>query len=541
MKRIFQDVFDKQKNKVLIIVIMFILISLFSFLNPLIIKNLMDEGMTEKNFKIVWISALILLLMTLLQQVAVLIQARLSTSIKNEFILELLLKTFRKLTKLKMEYFNKNNSAEILSRLTYDTEITGWIVDHNMFSSISNIVGIISGTAGLIFVSGKLTILVFLFIPLKLYLVYGISKKNEIVEQKVISETSIFNAWFGNIINGIKEIKLWNLYSDKQLECEKRKRKVLRLTRESDMLNNYNMSGDIILTELLLVSLYIAGGWMVGHEELTIGGLIAFISYSVAITGPISSIMNLKYLYSTIKPSLERLDDFFGLEEEATAKETMSIEGFQSIEMKNVSYAYDEKNVLNKVNLKINKGDKIAIVGDNGSGKTTLINLLLRFMKPTSGEILFNGKDINNLEVDAYREWFSVVDQSTYIYSDTVMNNINLQKKVKYEKVVSICKENDVDALINGLADGYDTILDEDAQNLSGGERQKLAFARALVKDSEILILDEPTSNYDLRSMQEWLKRILDEHERKTIIIITHDDRISDRIEKVYTLKDGSC
>ncbi|MDF2941822.1 MAG: transporter ATP-binding protein [Herbinix sp.] len=536
---IFLESIKRYKYKLALIVFTFVLASLFSFLNPYIVKNIMDQGMANKDFRYICMLSLLLLLVYVCQQIINLFQAKLSIEVKNQFINDLMGKSFAKLMRLKLEYFNKNNTTEIVRRLYHDAEMAGLIVDRNMISVLSYAVCMVSGCVGLILLNWKLSILVFLFVPIKSIIIYHMTIRNERLEREVIVKTSDFSSWFGNIINGIREVKLWNLYSVKGEEYRCKQQQILAIDKKREMVNTYNICGDSMVNAILTVLLYTGGGWLVSNGRLSIGGLVAFLAYSLSVTGPITSIMNLRYFFSSITPSIERMCDFFELEEELSGNEIIGNNEFRNLTLENVTYAYGENKVIKNLNLKIERGDKIAIVGQNGVGKTTLIQLLLGFIRPADGNICINGKEIGDIRLNDYRELFSIVSQNVYMFKDSVIHNLDLKNECDLEEIMLVCKKNGVDDVICNLPTGYHSLLEENGANLSGGERQKLALIRAVLKKGEILIMDEPTSQYDAVSADTFMNRIINEYKEKTMIIITHDNRVLDKVDKIYTLEKG--
>lgn len=537
--KIFIETVLKYKSRIIFILITFLITSLFTFLTPIIIRNIMDQGMAKKDFRYICIQSILLLLLYAGQQLINLFQAKLSIEVKNQFINDLMGKSFAKLMKLKLEYFNRNNSAEIVNRLYHDAEMTGLIVDRNVISVVSYAVGMISASIGLILLNWKLSILVFLFVPVKFMIVYFMALRNERLEREVIVKSSEFSAWFGNIVNGIREVKLWNLYHTKAEEYSSQQQQILEINKKREMVNTYNICGDSLVNAILMVLSYIGGGWLVSLGRLSMGGMVAFLTYSISVTGPITSIINLRYFISSIKPSIERMWDFFELEEEFSGQDIIANCDFKELTLKDVTYAYGENKVIKDLNLKIERGDKIAIIGKNGVGKTTLIQLLLGFIQPIDGNIYINGKNIRDLQLNNYRELFGLVSQNVYLFKDSVLRNLDLKRDCDMEEIKFVCNRNGIDPIIHKLPYGYDSLIEENGANLSGGERQKLALVRAVLKRGEILILDEPTSNYDAVSADTFMDRVVKEYQEKTMIIITHDNRVLNKVDKIYNLEQG--
>jgi ATP-binding cassette subfamily B protein len=257
--------------------------------------------------------------------------------------------------------------------------------------------------------------------------------------------------------------------------------------------------------------------------------------------------MNVKYSFANMLPSARRLFDFLDTNECEEKKllvmnnseiDIQSTNG--EIEFEDVNFSYEEggKKILQQISFKIAKGEKVAIIGSNGSGKTTMINLLLRFYKPQKGRILVDGININTIKLTEYRRLVSAVTQNPYLFNTTILNNILMKKA--YSK-----KEYD-EALLYSQSGDFVSIHDDCKQNignngvmLSGGQKQKLAIARALYKNSKILILDEATANFDIASEENLFKAIQNTFVEKTIIYITHKINILKYVDRVIWLEKG--
>jgi len=210
------------------------------------------------------------------------------------------------------------------------------------------------------------------------------------------------------------------------------------------------------------------------------------------------------------------------------------------IKFENVSFGYDKnKTILKNINFEINSGEKVAIIGSNGSGKSSIINLILRFYKPDAGRILLDDVNIEDLNLKDYRSLISVVSQDVYLFDTTIKENINLSLPVADSEVHRAAKESGADKFIDRLSEKYDYSVGENGSKLSGGEKQKVAVARGLVRDSKILILDEATSNYDVESEIELCEYIKENYTDKTVIVITHKPEILKIMDTIYVLQKG--
>ena len=359
--------------------------------------------------------------------------------------------------------------------------------------------------------------------------------------ERLIENYCDFSLWLGDNIEGVKYIKLWNLYDQRYMFFEKKLKSIINSEKENTMLDTYNMCSEIILGWVVTGILYILGGILVVKGSLTIGGVLSFITYSNYVTGPISSIINLKYFLSRIYPSGERLFKFLDLENEYNPVNAIEINKENlEIQFKKVAFTYTEKGeVLKDINFSVLKGEKVAIIGSNGSGKTTLVNLLLRFIEPTSGEIEICNENINKIRLEEYRSLFAVVSQEPYLFYDTIQNNINLDESGKEDMVNNACLQSGASEFINKLPEKGNSMVGQNGAKLSGGEKQKLAVARAIVKDSPIVILDEATSGFDVESDSYLHDIILNELVGKTVIMITHRYENLIGMDRVYRLSEG--
>ncbi len=206
------------------------------------------------------------------------------------------------------------------------------------------------------------------------------------------------------------------------------------------------------------------------------------------------------------------------------------------IEFKNVSFSYNNEKFLDNLNFTINKNEITSIIGKNGIGKTTIINLILCIYKPIKGEILLDNTNINNIDKKAYLKEISVLNQDTYLFNLSIRDNFNIVNKNK-EKQVEICRLIGIDEFINGLANGYDTIIDENSKNISKGQQRLISLARTLLKESKILILDEVESNIDLNTINRIINILKNYKKNHTIILITHKKEIIESSDKVIKIK----
>ena len=501
-------------------------------------RNIMDEGIIRKDVKIIKTSSVVLVIIIVIEELFGIIQTNLFIGLQNKIILKLYTKVSQTLFYAKIDYFLHNNSAEITNKISTDIYNVSSLADSSIMNMFGYVLQVFSGIAGLLVINWKLALLVLSVVPVKYFLIRRFSKEEESIFEQWIEASADFSAWLGDTVNGIREIKLWNMYEKKQQDVIKKQEKVLELNRRSKLLLAYNNSSDSAVQSLVVAALYGIGGYFICREQLTLGSLTAFISYNNYVIGPISLILNLKIILAQVKPSVQRLKEFFVIETEKKEGKYKEIREVKNkICFKNVTFSYGEKMILRDVNLEISKGEKIAIIGENGSGKSTIISLLLRFIQPQEGNIYVDGVDIMQFDLHQYRNLFSVVNQDIYLFEDTVGNNISLGLQLNENEMNVFCEKMGMKKFINQLSQRHACVIEKNGENLSGGERQKISILRAVIKNSPVFILDEATANIDEKYEKFIFNLFINEFTDKTFIIITHKRENLQGVDRLYQIE----
>ena len=535
-------------KKLIAIIFCLALTSGITFIRPLVVKGITDEGMLKANMAMIVVFALFLLVCTLIEQTVNIIQSRQFAIIQNSVMLSLYQEVFTKVLKLKKSYVTNHNSADIITRTTMDVRVVSMIADRSILFVVSYILAIIGGILGLLLLNWKLAVVVIAAAPFKAILSVRMANLNERATEDNIRLTRKFSSWFGDVISGLKEIKLWNLQTEKEELLCAQQSEILKTSKKSVLYDSYNRAITSLLDGMVQCVLYIYGGYILICGELTLGGVTAFISYSSYVLGPITSLMTVRYMFSSIKPSLTRLNEFFDLDEgESVCSHTIdqpsseqSLSDVHVFEVRDLVFSHSKEPLLTGVSFTAHKGEQIAIIGQNGSGKSTLIDLVLRFEKPESGEILIDGINALSFTDEQYWTMFSVVDQEPYFFQNTVRNNVD-PKGAHSE--AEIQRAFTLSGIMGFFQDRFKGDLNRmvhfDAGNLSGGERKKLAIARAILKDAPILVMDEAAADYDYESEQYLSSIISTQFKDKIVIYITHNYTYLDRFNKVYRIDKG--
>lgn len=520
-----------------------LLTSLLTFVRPLIIKGITDEGMLKADMRMILICAVLLLLSAVCDQVINIAQSHQFVKIQNSMLLALYRAAFDKLLRVKQDYFTHHNSAEIMNRLSMDIRSVSMIADRSILFVASYLLSFVGGLVGLFVLNPRMAVVVIIVIPLKALATVGMAKQNEKITTQHIGLLRAFSSWFGDIINGVKVVKLWNLQADTRQKLSDKQSEILQMNKKSTLCSCYNQTLTRLLDSLVQCALYIYGGYLFIQGELSLGGVTAFISYSGYVLGPITSIMSIRYMFSSIRPSLKRLNAFLGLAEDAHPKlappepkdRTVS-----SFALRGVQFSHTQDALLEDINFTISPGEKIAIIGPNGSGKSTLIDLILRFARPQRGEILVNGRDASALSDEQYWSLFAVVDQEPYFFQDTIRHNLDPSGRYTDAQIVQVLAQcGAADFFQERFHGDFNHVIQFDAGDLSGGERKKLAIARAILKNAPIVILDEAAADYDFQAELHLSHMVSAGFSDQALIYITHNYAYLDIFDRVYQVSQG--
>ncbi|WP_313562021.1 ABC transporter ATP-binding protein [Ruminiclostridium cellobioparum] len=482
----------------------------------------------------------------LIDQAIGLLETKYFSYVNSVFQYSLLKTAFKHLQRLKLQYFNNTNFSEIMINVGMDVGHISRICDKGTFIILSQIFRIVGGLIGLLIIDWKLTLVVLFVAPIRYFTVKLLAKKRKAMFNEFMEDNCDFASWYGDAISGMKEIKLWGIGRIKTGEFVKKQRNIVKINIKMAFLDKINEYSESLVFHGINCVLYILGAYITFRNGLTIGGLFAFLTYSAYVIGPISAILNIGYNFSNVIPSAKRFFEFLDMETEVDARQNNLIrlaynEVHGNITFENVSFSYkDGEKILNKINLKINSREKIAIVGANGSGKSTFINLLLRFYLPQEGKILIDGININDIRLRDYRSIISVVSQDLYLFNTTIENNISVCSKTDYSTINKAATKSGAYDFIKEMPLKYKSEVGRNGAKLSGGQRQKIAMARAFARKSKILILDEATANYDMESEAYVNQMLTTDFKDSTVLVISHKPDILRKVDKIWVVDSGN-
>lgn len=528
------------KRTICIIIFCLFLSTFINLCMPIISSKIMDEGLIGENRTKLVNLVLLVLVLFLVSSVLDLVKEKKRIDIANSIKMQLEEKAFVHLMKMKLIYFRDKNYAELLNNLNTDIRNMTAIADNNVFFVFTQILSMIGGVIGLSILDYRLTILVLFFMPIKYFVMQFFIHKRKKYVSSYIKEEQEYSGWFGDVIGGVKEVKLFGIFNNKLVEFQNRKSNVIEKEKKIIWLEQWNGITASFLVQIMMALIYILGADLVFDAQLSIGNVFAFITYSTYVTSPISALLNIGYYLSGIIPSTKRYYDLMNCEEETSADilEQDEKEMLGDIEYRDVTFSYDDgKQIVSNLSFTIPFNKKIAIIGSNGAGKSTLLDLLLRIYEPQKGDIYIEGSNIQNIPIEKYRSMISVVSQDIYLFNDTIRNNIALYKDIKDEVIKEACLQSGLKDLVDDVS--LDYCVGCNGVKLSGGQKQKIALARALIHDRPIVIFDEATSSADRDSIKQINSLLHTVFKNKTVIVVSHQKEILKDVDYVFQLEQG--
>ncbi len=510
-------------------------------LMPETIKEIVKPKMNLDKIKVI---SIFLAIIYILSALFTYIESISMTVVANKFAKSLREKISIKINKLPLKYFDKNKIGDVLSRVTNDVDTVSQTLNNSLASFVSALTLFI-GTIIMMFVTNSLmaitAIISSLFGFIFMFIVLSKSQKYFNERQK---ELGNLNANIEEIYSNIAVVKKYNAKEETRANFNKINDKLFDSTRKSGFLSGLMPPMMIFVGNFGYVCVCIVGALLVINNKISFGVIVAFISYVRLFTSPLSQIAQTMSSFQQTAAASERVFEL--LDEEEMEKETNKKilekeKVIGKLEFNDVCFTYDGNNTptIKDFSVKIKPGQKVALVGPTGSGKTTMVNLLMKFYDINSGDIKIDDIKIKDLKRENVHDLFTMVLQDTWLFEGTIKENIIYNRKnITLEEVKKACKIVGMDHFIKTLPNGYDSYLNEET-NVSEGQRQLLTIARALIKETPFLILDEATSNVDTRT-EELISKAMDVLTKgKTSFIIAHRLSTIKNADLIIVMKDG--
>lgn len=492
---------------------------------PKSIKKVIEPKMDLEKIKNI---ATVVALLYFISSFFTFIQSISMTEVANRFAKKLRNSISEKINRLPLTFFDKNSVGDILSRVTNDIDTIAQSMNQSLASLFSSIVQFLGTIIMMFYTNWQMAVTAIVsstFGFIFMFLIIGKSQKYFSMRQKSLGK---LNGHIEEVYSGLNIVKSYNAKNYVLDKFDQANYDVYKASQMSQFLSGLMMPLMIFIGNLGYVAICIVGAVLTIKGKITFGVIVAFMSYVRLFTSPLSQIGQAMTSIQSTAASSERVFEFLDEKEMEDEKEKTEYldpqKAFGNIEFKNVEFTYDgnKKPTITNFSADIKKGQKVAIVGPTGAGKTTMVNLLMKFYQINKGDIIIDGKSINDLKRENIHDLFTMVLQDTWLFKGTIRENILFNRKDISEKRLNhVIKSVSLDHFIKTLPKGLDSKIDDD-DSVSQGQRQLLTIARAMIDDKPFLILDEATSNVDTRS-EELVQEAMDKlAQGRTSFIIAH-------------------
>jgi ATP-binding cassette, subfamily B, bacterial len=529
----------KHKSHFFLIALTLLVSSCIELIFPFFTQKIIDKGVNLKNISFIYL-VLIAQIIVFLSRISlefyrswlfIHISSRISLSIISDFLI--------KLMKLPLKFFNSKNIGDLTQRI-YDHKRIEEFLSKDLIQSVFSIFSILIYLSVLFYFNTNIFLIVTIAATLELIWIFSFLNKIKILDHKSFSLESKDQNKIYELITAMQEIKLNNLEENKREEWQNIQASIYINNIDKLKINQQYESYRFISFFQTILVVFFASLAVMNHT-LTIGSMLAIMFILGGLNSPISQIINFVLQYQLVKVSFERLNEIHNKPNEENSEKKNNLNEIKDISLENVSFAYDNSNyILKNVTLIIPKGKTTAIVGTSGSGKTTLLKLLLKFYKPQKGTILISNNPLEEIENTLWRNKCGVILQDSFIFSDTILYNITLEKKYNYEKLLKAINLANIEDFINKLPLKMETIIGSEGVGISQGQKQRIFIARAIYKNPDYLFFDEATNSLDSKNEKLIVENINNYFKEKTMIIVAHRLSTVKNADQIIVLDNGN-
>lgn len=543
------------KLAILLVIVFAIGSSVFNIVGPKILGNATTkifEGLVSKvsnsgggiDFDAIFRTLTILASLYIISSIFSFIQTFITSDISQKVSYNLRKSISEKINKLPLNYYDRKTNGEVLSRVTNDIDAISQNLNQILSQMITSATTLIGVLIMMLSISVTMTLVSLIVIPLSLVMIMLVVKKSQKhfrAQQEYLGHT---NGHIEEMYSGHNIMKAFNGEEKAIEEFDKLSDTLYNSAWKSQFLSGMMMPIMTFIGNLGYVIVAIMGGFLAIRNKIQVGDILAFIQYVRSFMQPIAQTAQIANVMQQTAAAAERVFEFLEEEEEVVedVKNPISTEGIEgAVEFDHVRFGYNEdKIIINDFSINIKPGQKVAIVGPTGAGKTTIVKLLMRFYELNGGKILIDGHDYRDFTRNDLRKIFGMVLQDTWLFNGSIMENIRYGRlDASDEEVIEAAKLAHAHHFIKTLADGYNMEINEEADNISQGQKQLLTIARAILSDPKILILDEATSSVDTRTevlIQQAMENLM---EGRTSFIIAHRLSTIKNADVILVMKDG--
>ena len=540
--RIVFDYLMSHKLKIILALLMMVISAAATGLHAWLVRPALDEVLIKGNKEMLFLIPIAIIIVTLCKGLATYTHSYQMSKVAHSIIAKLQTQMFEKLMYLNMKFYNDSKSGNLISRLINDTYYLRLAIVKSVTGIIKDVLVIIFLLGNMFYQSWTLTLFAFFAFPLAIWPIRKIGKSIRKITYTIQNEIAVFSNVLAESIKGIRQVKAYSRENyEKQRAFETISFIQKYFTKSAFISNRLSPLMEFIGSLAVALSIY-AGGVFVLNESMTTGQFMSFLVSLLLAYQPVKALGNLNISVQEGLAGAERIFKLLDTSEKnmenISPKKTIDLDG--DIVFKDVSFAYNDNTVLDKISLRIPKGKKVALVGLSGSGKSTIANIILRLYDNYSGSILINSKDIKELDLTDVRNSVSIVTQETILFNESIFNNIKYGNlEATDEEINLVAKNAGVNSFSEELDQKLHTVIGENGIKLSGGQRQRIAIARALIKDAPLLIMDEATSSLDNITENKIHETINSLMNNKTKLIIAHRLSTIEDADIIYVLDKG--
>lgn len=520
-----------------------LLITIFGIIGAFYFKFILNTVIPNNLISSLNTFSIGLLILVIFSQLISAFRRQLLIYFSQRIDISLMLGYYRHIINLPMDFIQLRTVGEIISRLDDAYKIRLAISSVTLSLVIDVFMAIIGGL--FLFIESKYLFCITL-IPLILYIINIIFFKKHLETTNInnMKNQAELNSYLVQCINGIETIKTFNYENEAYAEVEKKSINFIKSVSKIGIIINFQDFFKGTVKSLFSILIIWIGVLRVLSGDMSIGTLLTFNALLIYFLNPIVNILKIQPTLQSAIVAAQRLDEIVeqSIEKNKDELKKINLKKLKNnIEFKNLKFRYGSRFlILNDINIKIKKNEKIALIGESGSGKTTLVKLLMKFYSTEEGEILIDGLNINDINLNSLRNKIAYISQETFLFNKTIFENLTIGKNnISYEQVIEACKKAQIHDFINALPARYNTLVRENGINFSGGQKQRLSIARAILKNPDILIMDEATSNLDSITEKAINNTMNDFMKDKTAIIIAHRLSTIRNCDNIYVLKQG--